>query len=362
MIEDAELLVRLRQLRKGLSLGTAERDALQRLAHMANWDPGAITNQHAELTTAARSQSSLGVRRPKASALIIAVILLALTANIGAAYYSPLYAAALAATPVVGTISRPLLTATGLSGANVIAFDETSDSAGHRLHLVAGYADQLRTLIFVEIDGRSSHLGMHGVELTDQFGHSYGAKFNAAQTALMFEPLTGLAASQGGRLSLHIDGIDVPSTTGGPRSAFVTGRWTLHPTLFARQAHVLALPKPGSIDGTVYTFTAVRSSFVLDVNWTITGWFIEHRSPTIPPANTSEGEQYRHLFERYLGVNLYDSNGKLVTLADSTATFPRGRPALGSFSAILNGPGTYKLRFGDASNGFERPIEVPPVQ
>jgi len=121
----------------------------------------------------------LGLRRRLAVAIGVGLAVL-VAINLGAVYYFPRYGQALADAPGLGVLSRPVLRATGLTGANVTQVDSVAVSSGHKLHLVAGYADPLRTLLFVEVDdeklvpaSKTSHTYFIDGFLTVQFGHVY---------------------------------------------------------------------------------------------------------------------------------------------------------------------------------------------
>src|SRR5260370_16308336 len=79
-----------------------------------------------------------------------AVVLL----NLVAAYYAPTYRRAIADAPGIGGPSSKILAATGLSAGDVTSFNDSASSAGHTVRLGAGYADGLRTVLFISIDGK----------------------------------------------------------------------------------------------------------------------------------------------------------------------------------------------------------------
>src|ERR1700682_3183610 len=94
------------------------------------------------------------------AAAVIAILLI----NVVAAYFAPKYELALADSNV-GPISQRLLSAFGLKADDVTVVGDSATSAGHTLKLVGAYADGLRTVLFVTVDGggTSSNAERHGV-------------------------------------------------------------------------------------------------------------------------------------------------------------------------------------------------------
>jgi hypothetical protein len=196
---------RLHALRASLEFSTTDSQAIDSL----------LTVRVAEARSAHRRPIRV------AAALAIGVVLIA-GGNGAAAYYAPAYGQALAATPVLHNIAQPLLHAFGLTEQNAVALDSTATSNGHRIHLVAGYADGLRTVIMLEIDGRGlngnpKQYGLHpgdygispdNVTLTDQFGHTYKPNGLNVASGLQFEPLVWPASKVGARLTLHVTALE----------------------------------------------------------------------------------------------------------------------------------------------------------
>src|SRR5438045_9779143 len=87
-------------------------------------------------------------------AAVTAALALLVIANGAAAYYAPRYGQALAQVPLVGGISAKLLEFSGVTASKVTVVNDSSTSSGHTVRLVAAYADGLRTVVFVAIDGR----------------------------------------------------------------------------------------------------------------------------------------------------------------------------------------------------------------
>src|SRR5712691_9672355 len=94
-------------------------------------------------------------RRPMvrlgAVAMTVAIVILL---NLVAAYYAPTYNRAIANAPGIGGPSSKILAAVGLRAGDVTSFNDSASSRGHTLRLVAGYADGLRTVLFISIDGK----------------------------------------------------------------------------------------------------------------------------------------------------------------------------------------------------------------
>src|SRR6202035_2030998 len=194
--------------------------------------------------------NSLGLKRrgrtlrPKRLvASLMASLLLLFLCNCVAAYYAPRYGEAVAETPVIGAVSSKLLQFYGVREGNVTVVNDAATSSGHTVRLVAAYADALRTVFYIEIDGKGlagdpnvygRRPGEFGVRydtptLVDQFGHNYELRGPGGANELGFEPLAWPASKVGARLTLHVDGLVelwLPPGTEG----LVSGSWTLHAT------------------------------------------------------------------------------------------------------------------------------------
>ena len=307
-------------------------------------------------------------RRPlrPAAALLIALLLIVL-GNLAGVYYAPRYAQALAQMPLVGGINAKFLEFYGLSGQNVTLVNDSSTSSGHTVRLVAGYADGLRTVLFLEIDGKGLAggkaygrnpgeygVGDDGLSLTDQFGHTYKPAGVGSTNWLQFEPLVWPASKVGARLTLHITNLG-KLWLGGAGDTELSGDWTVHATLVAEPVHVLPLPSPVRTANSVYTFTSVRvTSTAVHIEWTTTGALID--DPRLSEHGTpAEGQ----LFRDYFLPRLFDLTGHEMPSATFGVTF--SRPVKTEFNGYVHGPGRYRLQLGDALTGtaYEVWIVVP---
>lgn len=311
-----------------------------------------------------------------APALTVTAIL-AIIVNLVVAYYAPSYGRALADAPGIGPVSARLLHFTGLDALDLTAVHESALSGGHTIELVAGYADGLRTVLFLQVDGRGlpgdpkqgPSPGDYGVDsdavsLTDQFGHSYPLQRGAQiGYVLTFDPLVWPTAQVGARLTLHVGAI-VPEWLIGPsESPSVEGNWTVRATLFSEPLHTLALPAPIHAGLADYTFTSIKSSGrTLSIYWTISGTAVGMvddllragaQNPVRPSAD------YTHLLQGYFHAQLFDAAGKLMGFRDWGITF--SSPVVGEMTAFIPGPGRYRLQLGDAltAPGEQPWITVP---
>ncbi|TMF83541.1 MAG: hypothetical protein E6I07_12945 [Chloroflexi bacterium] len=87
-------------------------------------------------------------------AAVLAALALLVIGNGIAAYIAPRYGQALAQVPLVGGISAKLLEFSGVTASKVTVVNDSSPSSGHTVRLVAAYADGLRTVLFIAIDGK----------------------------------------------------------------------------------------------------------------------------------------------------------------------------------------------------------------
>jgi len=316
---------------------------------------------------------------PKAAAFAAALVLVVL-ANIGAAYYAPRYGRALADVPGVGPVSGRMLQFLGLNDRNVTVVNSAATSSGHTVRLVAGYADGLRTVLLVDVDGKAlsgnpkvfgTNPGDYGVSvealsLTDQFGHRYELS-RGAQTgiALTFEPLAWPASAVGARRTLHVGAIEAEWLIGPGTDGSLKGDWNLHATLVSEAAHMLALPAPVRTPEAAYTFTSLQASgTTVIVHWSVTGaapdkanllWVQRTNSQSAP------GSEYDQLMRDYLTPRLFDSAGKQMTTWEWGYELPKDQPGVGDMTAFVPGPGNYRFQFGDALTNAadERWIVVP---
>jgi hypothetical protein len=319
--------------------------------------------------------SRRGLIRLGAVAAAIAVVVLV---NVVAAYYAPTYSSALADAPGIGGPSGKILAAFGLSAGDVTSFNDTATSSGHTLRLAAGYADGLRTVLFVSIDGKGldgnpkgygvnrGDYGLNNYTLIDQFGHTYTPEGVGGPTMVPFTPLSWPASSVGARLTLHVTSIDAMWLRG---AGDVQGDWTLHATLVAEPAHTLDLPAAIHTPQANYTFTSIRSSTTtLSIRWTIAGPALDRvnelsaaagsrTDPKVPPAPRTAEEQ--QLQRDYFWPQVFDAWGKPVQLSDWVITYTK--PAAGEMTAFIPAPGRYRIQLGGAlrADDLQRWIVVP---
>jgi hypothetical protein len=322
-----------------------------------------------------KAASRRGLMRLGAVGAAIAVVVLV---NLVAAYYAPTYSRALADAPGIGGPSSKILAAFGLSAGDVTSVNDTATSSGHTLRLTAGYADGLRTVLFVSIDGKGlegnpkgygmnpGDYGLSNYTLTDQFGHTYTADGVGGPTMIPFTPLAWPASSVGARLTLHVTSIDAMWLRG---AGDVQGDWTLHATLVAEPAHTLDLPAAVHTAQANYTFTSIRSSAnTLIIRWTVDGPALDRvntlraaagsrTDPKVPPAPPTAEEQ--QLQRDYFWPQVFDASGRQVQLSMWGITFTK--PAAGEMTAFIPGPGRYRIQLGGAltAEGVQRWIVVP---
>jgi hypothetical protein len=307
------------------------------------------------------------VRLGAAAAAVVALILL----NIVAAYYAPTYSRALADAPGIGGPSGRILAAFGLNSGEVTAINDSATSSGHTVRLAAGYADGLRTVLFISVDGKGldgnpkgfgmnpGDYGLGNFTLTDQFGHAYVPSGVGTPNWIPFTALVWPATRVGARLTLHVMSIDALWLRG---SAAINGDWNLHATLVSKPAHSLTLPAPVRTPHATYTFTSIRSSTTtLIIHWTVTGSVLDEEiklRPTNVPGTTQE-PAYQVLMQAYFWPTVFDASGWPVRISEWGTTFTN--PATGELTAFIPGPGRYRIQFGDAvaADDLQRWIVVP---
>jgi len=304
----------------------------------------------------------------------IAVVVLV---NLLAAYYAPTYSRAVADAPGIGGPSSKILAAFGLNADQVTAINDSATSSGHTLRLAAGYADGLRTVLFISVDGRGldgnpkghgmnpGDYGLGNFTLTDQFGHTYVPSGVGSPNWIPFTPLTWPASKVGARLTLHVTSIDALWLRD---SAEANGDWSLHATLVAEPAHTLALPAPVRTPQANYTFTSIRSSATtLNIQWTVEGPVLDRvndlwaaggsrTNPQVPPASPTPEEQ--QLERDYFWPQVFDASGRQAQLSEWGITYTK--PATGEITVFIHGPGRYRIQLGGALTADQhRWIVVP---
>jgi hypothetical protein len=311
-----------------------------------------------------KAPSRRGLIRLGAAGAAIAVVVIV---NVVAAYYAPTYSRALADAPGIGGPSSKILAGFGLNSRGVTAINDSATSSGHTLRLAAGYADGLRTVLFVSVDGKGlndnpkGYLGDYGLgnfTLTDQFGHTYVPSGVGTPNWIQFTPLAWPASSVGARLTLHVTSIDAMWLITGRE---LQGDWSLHATLVAEPAHSLALPAPVRTPNANYTFTSIRSSTTtLIIHWTVTGPVLDEEMklrPTNVPGGTQQ-PQYQVLMQAYFWPTISDASGQPVLLEEWGTTFTN--PATSELTAFIPGPGRYRIQLGGALTADQQRWIVVP--
>jgi hypothetical protein len=307
---------------------------------------------------------------------VIAILLI----NVVAAYFAPKYERALADSGA-GPISQRLLSAVGLKAGDVTAVGDSATSAGHTLKLVGAYADGLRTVLFLTIDGAGvsgnpKQYGLHpgdwslnydDMTLTDQFGHSYGGAGLGGPTDLQFQPLAWPASDVGGRLTLHITGIwamwkgleQGPSKVIDPEANTTHGDWSLHVTLISAPYHTIALPAPVHTPMADYMFSGISASETeMVVHWTVGGPAADQARDlqSVPPSLNTD-PMANPLMRDYFAPRVFDAAGAELQMQDWGFTWPNTGPALGEMTVFINGPGRYRIQLGPAVD--PRWVDVP---
>ena len=359
-----EVEQRLRGLPESLVVDPEDARAITRIAEL-----------RIPIKQAAKTQRAVPLLRLGAVGMAVAVVILL---NVVAAYYAPTYSRAVADAPGIGGPSSKVLAAFGLSAADVTSINDTASSAGHTLHLAAGYADGLRTVLYVSIDGRgldgnpkefgmnAGDYGLGEFTLTDQFGRSYAPNGVGGPTMIQFTPLAWPASRVGARLTLHVTSIQAMWLRGAGE---VQGDWTLHATLVAEPAHTLVLPSPVHTPQANYTFTSIRSSATtLIIRWTVDGPAVDRinvlwkdaRIKTLPqvPQGPPNAEQ-QQLERDYFWPQVFDTSGRQVLLSEWGFTF--AKRATGELTAYIPGPGRYRIQLGGTltADALQRWIVVP---
>jgi hypothetical protein len=343
-------------------------------------DEHAIAEIHPWPRESSRPRPTHRALRVSAAAAVMVVAILLV--NVLAAYYAPKYQRALADSGV-GPISQRFLSAFGLRAGDVIVVGDSATSAGHTLKLVGAYADGLRSVLFVTIDGggvagNPKQYGMHPGEwginydemtLTDQFGHSYGGVGLDGPTDLQFQPLAWPASDVGGRLTLHITGIwamwkiadQGPSKVIDTEALTTHGDWTLHVTLISTPYHAVAPPAPVHTPMADYTFTGISASETeMVLHWNVSGPVNDGLRSAPAPQNPPSAA-YTQTMQDYFAPRVYDANGDELQMQDWGFTWPKTGPAHGEMTVFINGPGRYRIQLGGAlsSPDLQRWVVVP---
>ncbi len=231
---------------------------------------------------------AVGVRLLSRLSAAVALLVLALGAT---SYFAPRFGQALADAPVLGSATGPLLRSVGLAslGGRVTAFSSAALSSSHRVELIGGYADGIRTILLLRVEPADRSVLLTngvGVTLTDQFGHRLALKGGAAdartgQEILEFEPVTGPAAPLGARLTLQVTTL---TAFGSPRDR-LQGDWQLHATIALDESTAVAAPLPGRLGTMTVTFTKLTATATaLEVRLQVQGAGSGELSRVIPDA------------------------------------------------------------------------------
>ena len=304
-------------------------------------------------------------RKPRAVSfrwrVVAAIPLALLLISAVASYYAPVFAEALADAPIAGSISGLMLRQFGLAGMphRVSSFGDKVTSAGYTAELVGGYADAGRTILFVRIDPPARAFAPFGeIRLSDQFGHTYrmvGATSNmtTGESALLFQPIEGLAATVGARLHVAFTSIEEGLP---PASRTIAGRWDLTGTLAVDEGLDLAAPALIQLGNARLSFTRVRALAVgLLVEFKIDPVDIDEFNRQIPDSLKG-----RPAFR----VSLVDANGRerqQLGGASGGGGTDRSRMTItGSWLWQTEGPGNYVLSVDwEGVGSGARTIAVP---
>lgn len=330
---------------------------------------GAPSVRHPRMFRPPNFLAQVWQRPRRAAAVVAAAVLVLLLGNGAAIYYAPRYGGAVAGTPLLGAISQSFLTLIGGTDLNATVVNDVSVSNGHSVRLVAGYADGLRTVLFVEVDGKGLSgnpkafgrffqtgdygVGFDGLWLTDQFGIRYvmdRPSYGGAAGPLEFPPLVGPASVVGARLTLHV--ANLVALWQEPQPAHyvqVPGNWTLHATLVPNPVHSLPLPSPLRTSDAVYTFTSVQATRTeVIIHWTVSGAPNDEIHRLIKSRMDPGDPHWNEVIDAYFFPKLFDADGHVMQIHDSGTSWPEGKPAEGVITAYVPGPGRYRIQLGDA--------------
>jgi hypothetical protein len=321
--------------------------------------------------------------------VLTAVTLTALVAgNLGASYLSPRYAQALADSPAAGAIAGPLLQEAGLAGTGATSLDASATASGYTVRVFGGYADGVRTTLFVQILDSSGHATQQvmvpfDATLTDQFGHTYHHAPAGGAVVLNFEPLVWPVSTLGARLTLHIPNLLVvpsdPQTAARiPKvvssNAGIQGSWDLHFTLMSTGGHDLAVPPAVQLGDTTYTFTTMRATAsLLEVSWTISGGAVQRQNQYAIEvggrfqAGTSSDDMDRMgeaTYREMATSKLFDPKGRQVTpIYGSGHGIMQGHAEVSMIDEAwypITGSGLYRFQVSDNADPADaRIIDVP---
>lgn len=292
--------------------------------------------------------------------LVVAILFV----NLVAAYFAPRYGQALADAPIVGGVAGPVLRYSGLDASHITPLNVSATSSGHTITLVGGFADTERTVLLMEVDGKS-----HGLPnkreaccyaegtLVDQFALEYQRVNSADPQAMTFKPLAGPASQLGARLQLHITALHglMPESFQA-----ISGDWRLNVTLIQQPGKVLATPRPVTANGITYTIRSVRlSAKQLSIQFYISGEPVEEYRRLVYGVNAPQPAGPDGFYQRYVAQTLVDAHGNKASFSEGGMTLPKQGPASGGVAVVVPGPGRYTLTFGNAPEGPSFQIDIP---
>lgn len=341
------------------------RDSLDaRLTAFHSEVPGGLVDRARATAAASGVPASRTVRRRRGTRrwLIVAVALAVVILNGAATYFLPLYANALGHVPGAAA----LLQWTGLSANDVTVLYATSEHDGVRLTVSAGYADENRTLLTVEVYGPGNRSGVFETySLTDQFGHSYTEKSEADAVSnqsdggtpdyLDYGIITGAAAVVGARLTLRAQDwstVCACNSATDPNTIRVPGVWQVTFVLEQHDATHLTLP-PGGVVGLRYTFPSVTitNSRLVEIH-------VEGRGPAVTAMFFSGKADLEIPLP-----TLLDANGHVVTRMLLPGNFLTANEQAATAYQVLDytlSPGRYRLVLsGEDGSSLVRVVIVP---
>lgn len=299
-------------------------------------------------------------QRPRFAFVAVAVTLLMILSTVGASYYAPVFAQAVADAPIAGSITGWMLRAVGLAGVphRVTMIGDAVTSSGYRVDLVGGYADAGRTVMFLRVSPGARVVlvpTQFAQELTlhDQFGQTYrqsAAIQNSltGENSLIFEALRWPASIVGARLWLSFSTLEVGVP---PSSSLITGHWQLAGTLAKDEGRNLTLPADGTVGEMRVAFTRVRampSALLVDFDLQPGGLDLNRVIP--------DGLKGRRAFTVTLVGDVGDERLLLQGQFGSRGT---GNVA-GTWIWLVDRPGHYQLRISyEGVGSLTREIDVP---
>jgi hypothetical protein len=331
----------------------------------------ARVSDHDRDRKAANLHSRLGLGFTAGAVAMIALV----GANAVGAYADPAYARSLSRAPLIGLAAGPVLRLAGIDTSQVTSVSETSSSSGHTLSLVAVYADQVRTVLVVYVDGKPAlpsktafGYNLRGVRVEDQYGHEYtpyGRQYTGAGqgSVLDFQPLTGPAAKGQATLTLHVDGIflwQARTSTDQPLTkSTVSGNWTLQTKVTRQAGSSLPLPQPVQKGDLTYTVTSLQvSGKLVRATWIVTGG---KEISDIYQAAKDGQVGYRQpgpaLARQYVEGGVQSADGNGVSGGSSGYVVQSSQAVTGHTEVVVPAPGKYVLVIGDTTQA-KFPIDI----